>query len=448
MSQPELMLMSQRERDRLKVLHEVQKGHLTQRQAGRQLGLTDRWVRKLLGRLRTAGDGGIVHRLRGRVSNRRLPGEVRERVVARVKECYRDFGPTLAMECLAKRDRLPVSKETLRKWLIEAGVWKARPRRVKEVHTWRPRRACRGELVQWDTSEHAWLEGRGEEPYLIVMIDDATSRLDARFVRHDSTPENLRVLKGYLERWGRPVAFYTDKSGLFKVNRPANPDEQRRGQEPRTQIGRALEELGIEWIEAHSPQAKGRVERCFGTLQDRLVKGLRLAGASTLEQANAYLEREFLGEWEGRFTVSPAQGLDAHRPLGREHHLAAILSVVEERVVTNDYTLQFEKQRYQIARVDIRGGLRGAKVRVEKRLDGTLAVRFRQRYLTVSLCDSAQRARPKPPPRDAEVKKTSRPPRRPPARNWMQGFSLKGSPPLWKVLKQESGPWPSNSEGR
>jgi len=448
MSQPELMLMSQRERDRLKVLHEVQKGHLTQRQAGRHLGLTDRWVRKLLGRLRTEGDGGMVHGLRGRASNRRLPAALRERAVARVQECYRDFGPTLAMECLAKRDRIPVSKETLRKWLIEAGVWKAKRRRVKEVHTWRPRRACRGELVQWDTSEHAWLEGRGQEPYLIVMIDDATSTLDARFVRHDSTEENLRVLKGYLEQWGRPVAFYTDKAGLFKVNRPANQDEQLRGQQPRTQIGRALEELGIEWIEAHSPQAKGRVERCFGTLQDRLVKGLRLAGASTLEQANRYLQQEFLPEWEGRFTVLPAQGLDAHRPLGREHHLAAILSVVEERVVTNDYTLQFEKQRYQIARVDIRGGLRGAKVRVEKRLDGTVAVRFRQRYLTVSVCDSAERARPKAPPRAAGGQKPSRPPRRPPARNWMEGFRLNNSPPLWKILKQESGRGAPDQEGR
>jgi transposase InsO family protein len=317
---------------------------------------------------------------------------------------------------------------------------------VKEVHTWRPRRACRGELVQWDTSEHAWLEGRGEEPYLIIMIDDASNRLAGRFVPHDSTEENLRMLQAYLQRWGRPVAFYTDKAGLFKVNRPANREEQLRGQEPRTQIGRALEELGIEWIEAHSPQAKGRVERCFGTLQDRLVKGLRVAGACTLEQANAYLQQEFLPEWEGRFTVSPAQGLDAHRPLGREHHLAAILSVVEERVVTNDYTLRYQGKLYQIARADIRGGLRGAKVRVEKRLDGTVAVRFRQRYLTVSVCPTpAQRKPPKP---AAEGKKPSRPPRRPPARNWMEGFRLNNSPPLWKVLKQESGRGVPDQEGR
>jgi transposase InsO family protein len=296
-------------------------------------------VRKLLERVGKEGDRGIVHRLRGRPSNRQLPAPLRQQAVARVQESYRDFGPTLAMAYLAKRERIAVSKETLRKWLIAAGVWKARRRRVKQVHTWRPRRECRGELVQWDTSEHAWLEGRGQEPYLIVMIDDATNRLAARFVRHDSTEENLRMLKTYLERWGRPGAFYTDKAGLFKVNRPANRDEQLRGQEPRTQIGRALEELGIEWIPAHSPQAKGRVERCFGTLQDRLVKRLRVAGACTLEHAQAYLEQEFLPAWAARFTVEPANASDAHRPLGREHDLAAILSVVEERVVTNHYTL-------------------------------------------------------------------------------------------------------------
>jgi len=440
--------MSQRERDRLKVLHQVEKGQVSQKQAAAQLGLTDRWVRKLLARVRREGDRGIMHRSRGRPSNRKLPVELRDRAVGTVETHYDDFGPTLAAEYLAKRDGITVSKETLRQWLIAAGVWKARRRRVKEVHTWRPRRPCRGELVQWDTSEHAWLEGRGQEPYLIVMIDDATSHLLARFVPHDSTEENLRMLKAYLERWGRPAAFYTDKAGLFKVNRAPTQDEQLAGREPLTQIGRALEELGIEWVEAHSPQAKGRVERCFGTLQDRLVKGLRLAGACTREEANAYLEGEFLPQWAGRFTVAPANPSDAHRPLGRGHNLAAILSQVHSRVVTNDYTLQFEKQRYQIARADIRGGLRGAKVRVEKRLDGTVAVRFRDRYLTVSGGDPAGRARPKPPPARTPVPQTARASSPPRSRSWMEGFSLKNSPPLWKVLQQETGRGGSNLEGR
>jgi len=239
MSQAELFLMSQRERDRLKVLHEVQKGQLSQKRAAAQLGLTDRWVRKLLQRLRAEGDRGIVHRLRGRASNRHLPEELRQRAVARVQESYRDFGPTLAREYLAKRDRMAVSKETLRQWLMAARVWKARRRRVKEVHTWRPRRACRGELVQWDTSEHAWLEGRGEQPYLIVMIDDATSALDARFVRHDSTEENLPGAEGLSAALGPPGGLLHRQGGAVQgepnadargaTARPGAADADRQG---------------------------------------------------------------------------------------------------------------------------------------------------------------------------------------------------------------------------
>jgi len=231
------------------------------------------------------------------------------------------------------------------------------------------------------------------------------------------------------------------------VNRPANQEEQLGGQEPRTQIGRALGELGIAWIAAHSPQAKGRVERCFGTLQDRLVKGLRLAGAGTLAQANAYLERKFLPAWEGRFTMAPANPRDAHRPLGRPHDLAAILSVVEARVVTNDYTLRYQGKSYQIARADLGGGWRGARVGVEKRLDGTVAVKFRDRYLTVSECPPGQKPKAGP-----ITDRTSSTPRSAPARrsrrSWMEGFSLTDSPPLWKVLKQDSERGIAHAEDR
>ena len=431
--------MSRKDRDRLKVLHEVGKGHLRQREGGEQLGITDRWVRELLERMRKEGDGGILHRLRGRASNRRIAEKTRQKAVRLVRAKYEDFGPTLASEYLRKREGITVSKETLRQWLLAAGVWKRKKRRVEEVHEWRPRRSCRGELVQWDTSEHDWLEGRGEKLYLIAMIDDASSRLLGRFVRHDSTEENLRVLGNYLERWGRPVAFYTDQAGLFRVNRPADREEQLAGEEARTQIGRALEELGIEWIGAHSPQAKGRVERCFGTLQDRLVKGLRVAGARSLEEANDYLEGEFLLEWENRFTVEPRNGTDAHRRLGREHNLAAILSQVESRVVANDYTLRFQGQSYQIRREGITAGLRGSRVRVEKRLEGTLAVQFRGRYLPITRCEVQTPPAPVPRPRRAPTKaKTERNGK--PSSGWMQGFDLRKSPPLWAVLGAERSP--------
>jgi hypothetical protein len=273
--------------------------------------------------------------------------------------------------------------------MIQAGLWRGRRRQAEEVHVWRVRRSSRGALVQWDTSEHDWLEGRGERLYLIAMIDDATSELTARFVRHDSTEENMRLLWSYLERHGRPEAFYTDKASLFQSTPKSYTKHLPRAERelPPTQIGRALRELGIAWIPAHSPQAKGRIERSFGTSQDRLVKGLRIAGVTTIEQANRYLAEEFLPWWNQHLRVAPANPTDAHRPLGPEHDLAAALSRVETRQVANDYTIRFEGKLYQIARPAIRPGLRGANVRLEVRLDGSIAVRFQERYLACSECE-------------------------------------------------------------
>jgi hypothetical protein len=314
-----------------------------------------------------------------------------------------------------------VGRETLRGWMRDAKLWRAKPKRIEKVHTWRPRRSRCGELVQWDTSEHDWLEGRGPKLYLISMLDDATSQMLARFVEHDSTAENMRLLKSYLEHHGRPLSFYTDKASLF-ANLPKTGRGGLAGKDhpelPPTQIGRALKELDIEWIAAHSPQAKGRVERGFGTAQDRLVKGLRVAGAKAIEEANAYLENEFLPWWNRTLTVTPATCDNAHRPLGKQHSLAASLSQVETRQVANDYTIRFENQLYQIQRADVRAALRGGTVRVEKRLDGTLAVRFRDRYLTVTDCaprPKAARVKPAQPHSRKTVRRKS---------DWMKNFHL------------------------
>ena len=443
MNQEELLLMSQKERDRWKVLHEADRRHITQREAAAQMGTSERWVRKLLARLREQGDGAILHRLRGRRSNRKIPGGVRKKAVGLVRKEYPDFGPTLASEYLAERHRVRVSRETLRGWMIGAQLWKPRRARIERVHTWRPRRAQCGERVQWDTSEHDWLEGRGEKLYLIALIDDATSRALARFVRHDSTGENRRTLRAYLKRWGRPVEVYTDKAGLFQIHRPQRVEEQRSGERPKTQMGRALEELGMGWIPAHSPQAKGRIERFFGMAQDRLVKGLRQAGASTLEAAQQYLERVYLPLWNRRFTVVAAHPTDAHRPLGPQHDLAAILSHVESRVVAPDYTVQWEGHRYQIARAALRAGLRGARVRMEKRLDGSLAVRFREHYLPLRVCEPRpEPAGPVPPaPRSPKPASPGRPPR------WMEGFDLQRSKPIWALLREEKARLPQGDSG-
>jgi hypothetical protein len=337
-------------------------------------------VRRLLVRYRAEGDAGLVHRARGRPSNRRYPDALRDRVLARVAETYRDFGPTLAAEKLAERDGLVVSRETLRQWMIGAGRWTPR-RPAREVHLWRPRRSSFGELAQMDTSEHAWFEGRAPaEPVLVSMIDDATSIQWKRFAPADTTEANLDVLGGWLRRYGRPLALYADRNSIFKVNRPPTAAEARAGREPETQFGRALRELGIGYRPAGSPQAKGRVERSFGTDQDRLVKELRLRGIATIEAANAYLEAEYLPMLNRRFTVPPASSVDAHRPI-RGYDLRAILSVQTRRTVANDYTVRHAGRRYQIERRSVTGGLRGGKVVVEERLDGSRKLRFRGRYL-------------------------------------------------------------------
>jgi len=258
--------MSAKERDRLKVLHEVKQRHITQKQAAGELGLSVRWVRKLLVRWRAKGDGVLRHGLRGRPSNRRMPQAVKRRAVELYRKnqqakLWHDYGPTLAAEELAQKHGIAINRETLRRWLIEAKLWRRQRTRVEQAHVWRARRARYGELVQWDTSEHDWLEGRGEKLYLIAMIDDATSELTARFMHHDSTEENLRLLRHYLEQHGRPVSVYTDKASLFQIA-PRAIHHRDAPEQQLTQIGRALQELNIEWIAAHSPQANAYASHC------------------------------------------------------------------------------------------------------------------------------------------------------------------------------------------
>lgn len=387
--EPDRIALSQRERERLKVLHQVEQRQLTQLEAGERLRLSERQVRRLLMWVRQAGDRGVVHRLRGRPSNRTLAVTVQKRALALLgQKLYAGFGPTLAAEHLA-RTGISVSRETLRGWMRAAGLWHPHRQRITAVHVWRQRRGAFGELVLLDTSEHAWLEERGPKLCLIALIDDATSRLWARFVTHDTTEENLRTLEGWLRRYGRPLALYTDKDSIFQPSGPPSRDEQLRGQPARTQFGRALSELGIEWIAAHSPQAKGRIERAFATLQDRLIKEMRVAGLDRLEAANRFLHLTFLPAWNQRFTVRPRQPADAHRRLEREHRLEEILSVRVARTVASDYTMKWQGQRWGVPREAVCAGLRGARVQIERRLDGSTWLRFRDRYLPVRLCAEA-----------------------------------------------------------
>jgi hypothetical protein len=382
----ERIALSQRERDRLRVLQDIQQGHLTQVAAARRIKITDRQVRRLLLRLREQGDRAVIHGLRGRPSNRKFAASFEQKILARVRQRYADFGPTLAAEHLAK-EGLPVSRETLRKWMTKAAFWRPRAQRVKKIHVWRERRASFGELVMQDSSPFRWLEERGPACQLIALIDDATSRVWARFTKHDTTEENLRTFGGWLRRYGRPLAHYTDKNSIFRTAGPAAVAAQLRGEEgARSQFGRALRELGIEWIAAQSPQAKGRIERLFETLQDRLVKEMRLVGIATLEAANHFLETRFLPEWEQRFTVAPRHPRNAHRRLGREHRLEEILSVRVARKVAEDHTVSWDGNRWGVPREEVCAGLRGAQVEMERRLDGSHWLRFRGRYLRLRHC--------------------------------------------------------------
>ena len=381
----ERITLSQRERDRLKVLHEVDQKHLTQVAAAKRLQVTDRHVRRMLLGLRQRGDGALVHGLRGRPSNRRLAAKLQEKILARLRQRYADFGPTLAAEHLAQ-EGFAVSRETLRKWMTRAALWRPRRQRVKAVHVWRERRASFGELVMQDSSPFRWLENRGPACHLIALIDDASSRLWGRFTEHDTTEENLRTLQGWVRRYGRPLAHYTDKNSIFQTAGPQPLAEQLRGDPQRTQFGRALHELGIEWIAAHSPQAKGRIERLFETLQDRLVKEMRLAGIDSIAAANHFLEMRFLPEWEQRFTVTPRSPRNAHRRLGPEHRLEEIFSVRAARRVAADHTVSWDGHRWGVLREDVCAGLRGAAVEIERRLDGSHWLRYRGRYLHLRPC--------------------------------------------------------------
>ena len=431
----ERIAMSQKERDKLEWLKRAKDRVVSQGEAAKRIGVSDRWVRKLLKRMRTQGDRVVVHGLRGRPSNRRIAPKLQVQALEALKQPdWHDFGPTFAAEQLAKRHQIQVSDETLRQWMIQAGLWKTRNRAPEQVHSWRPRRSAFGELVQWDTSEHDWLEGRGPVRYLVRMIDDATSWSWGRFVERDSTAYNMAVLWEYLEHNGRMVEVYTDRDSMFAV--PARPREtqaERIQADRLTQIGRALRELGIGWIAAYSAPAKGRIERSFFTDQDRLIKLLRLARISTLEGANAFLETEYWPEWNARFARPVSEFPNQHRRLSELVDLSAILCHVEQRVIGNDYTFSFAGRRYQIAREHVLAGMRHQRLRVELRLNGDLQARFQGRYLHIAECATRTVAVkpgiPKPPPRkDHNAGGKS---------SWMQGFFDRPSPPLWRIIENQ-----------
>ena len=392
------ILMSRRERKRLAVLAQVKRGELKLVTAGEVMGVTYRQAKRVWRRYRTEGDAGLVHRSRGRPSARRKPPEIRRRVLARYGQRYGDFGPTLAAEYLAG-EGLAVDHETLRRWLIAEGTRKVR-RRGQRHRAWRERKPCFGMMVQLDGSDHDWFEGRRAKAVLMVMVDDATSQVWAQFFEAETTRASYDVLEGWVRRRGLPQSLYVDRDSIYRCEGVGSEAEQMAGQGPRTQFGRAMEQLGVELILANSPQAKGRVERTNGVLQDRLVKALRLEGISELGRANEYLARTFLPALNRRFEREAASAADVHRGVPR--NLDEVLSWEEERVVQRDWTVACEGRWHQVKRDHEPLSLAGKKVVVRRLRDGRVQLVHRGKKLR-------WRALPERPQRNLVERKAQKP---------------------------------------
>ncbi len=381
-----LIAMSERDLQRIEVLSKVTAGRMTVVSAAHVLDLSERQVRRLLQRMRTGGAASIRHKAIGRPSNNRINDGVRDYAMTLVRERYADFGPTLATEKLAERDGLRVSRETVRGWMSEAGLWLSRKQR-RTFHQPRLRREAYGELVQIDGSDHRWFEDRGPPCSLLVFVDDATGRLmQLRFVRSESAFTYFEALELYLQNHGMPVAFYSDKHSVFRVAK-----KDAKGGQGMTQFGRALCELNIEILCANSSQAKGRVERMNRTLQDRLVKELRLCGIDSMEAGNAFLPG-FMEDYNARFAIVPARPDDLHRPLNlAPDRLTEILCKREQRYVGSQLTFSFERKRIMLEESEVTRGLAGRYVETYAYADGRLDVRWKGYSLPYTVFDKEQR---------------------------------------------------------
>ncbi len=365
-------IMSDKEVSRLEVLRDLDHRQLTAAAAADILGLGRRQVLRLLRAYRTCGVGGLISKQRGRPSNRRKPEDVRAEALKIIAERYPDFGPTLAAEKLRELHDIRLGRETVRLWMAEAGIWQTRKKRRSRVYQPRYRRDCVGELIQIDGSEHRWFEDRGPMCTLLVFIDDATSRLmHLRFVETESTFAYFAATRGYLEAHGKPVAFYSDKHSVFRVNKTGGADT-----DGMTQFGRALHGLNIEIICANSSQAKGRVERANKTLQDRLVKELRLAGVSTIEAGNSFVPG-FIADFNARFAKPPANIKDLHRPMTDRDDLEDAFTWRAERTLSRSLTLQYDKVMFILDPTEAAQDAIGKRVTVVDFPDGRLAVRYK-----------------------------------------------------------------------
>lgn len=387
----ETILMSKNERKRLAVMAQVVSGKLGLSAASDLLGLSYRQTKRVLSRYRTEGDRGLVHGLRGKTSNRPSDATLKQQTLARYVAAYSDYGPTLAAESLAK-ESLCVPVATLRRWLQEAGLW-TRQRVRKQHRKRRSRRESIGELIQMDGSHHDWFEGRRECAVLMVIVDDASGRIMARFFEEETLLAAFEMMKLYVTQHGLPQAVYVDRAGIYRSDREPTEDEIVNDLQPQTHFGRAMHSLNVRLILARSPQAKGRVERMNRTLQDRLVKALRQANVSDLSAANSYLDSHFLEAFNAKFTKTPVQPTNGHRPLSNEQDLLYELSIHEERIVQNDWTVRWQNGFLQLPRNS--GVHPKQRITVCSQLDGRVRLFEGDRELTYS----TNRTEPPPPPK-------------------------------------------------
>lgn len=379
----EVLEMGQEDIKRHHVIRNVLERRTTQQEAGRILGLCERQIRRLCAKVRTWGARGVLHALKGRPSNHQADPEVLERALCALHSPrWEGFGPKFAQEKLGQLCGIGLSDETIRKLMSQVDLW--HPRQPKARHRqWRERRHSVGMMTQLDGSEHDWFEGRGPKCALIIFIDDAKSEvLYGEFAPVEETLTLFRATQAYLQRRGRPESFYVDRDSIYKVNH-FNPDcAVWRTDEPMTQFGRAMKELGIEVIFAYSPQAKGRVERGFATHQDRLVKELRLRGISNIADANRFLWETYIPEHNARFAVPAAKPGDFHRPLNGSQRLDQILAIHTERTVFNDFTVRHDNKFFQILKDQPLVIRPKQKIEIEDRLDGSMHMRFKGAYLS------------------------------------------------------------------
>jgi transposase len=367
MAGKDIIMASQRELKRLHIMQKVIEGSLRQTEAAEILSLSIRQTGRLVGRIREEGPQGVVHRTRGRESNRKLPEEFTDRVIELYRQNYEGFGPTLAQEKLLERDGIRISDETLRIWLMDAGLWKKK-RKGKVHRQWRPRKERYGEMIQVDGSHHDWFEGRGPACVFMGYIDDATGKVYGRFYEYEGTIPAMDSFMRYIRKYGIPISLYMDKHSTYKSMGKPTIEDDLNGTDPVSEFGRALKEMGVQLIHAHSPQAKGRVERLFNTLQDRLVKEMRLRGISSIAEANEFL-KEYLPVYNRRFARKAAQAGNLHRPIPKGLNLHRIFCIKTERTLRNDFTIAHDRKLYPIEEA-----VKTKKLMVEEYTNGSMAI--------------------------------------------------------------------------